>query len=187
MSRLALFPVSLLMTLLLAGCQPRAPLPAYGEVTRFELTDQQNRPFDSSQLKGHVWVADFIYTTCGAVCPRLTSQMRQVQDALSGSNVRLVSFTVDPAHDTPERLEKYARAHGADDKMWRFLTGPVKTLQELDRNAFKLGNVDGSLEHSTRFVLIDGRAQIRGYYETSEADAISRLIGDAKLLMNRQS
>jgi cytochrome oxidase Cu insertion factor (SCO1/SenC/PrrC family) len=71
--------------------------------------------------------------------------------------------------------------------MWLFLTGPVKTLQELDRNAFKLGNVDGSLEHSTRFVLIDGHAQIRGYYETSETDAISRLISDAKLLLNRQS
>ena len=178
--------VFLIPLIFLAGCRSQPPLPSYGAVSGFQLTDQRNRPFESSVLNGHVWVADFIYTTCGAICPRLTSQMRQVQDALSGSNVRLVSFTVDPAHDTPQQLAQYARTHGAKEEMWYFLTGPTETLQHLDRDTFHLGNVDGSLQHSSRFVLVDPRAQIRGYYDTSEADAISRLIGDIKMLLNRE-
>lgn len=171
----------------LTGCHSAAPFPSYGAIPAFQLTDQQNRPFHSSELDGHVWVADFMYTTCGAICPRLTSQMHDVQTALAGSNTRLVSFTVDPAHDTPAQLKQYARTHDANEQMWYFLTGPVETLQQLDRNAFKLGNVDGSLQHSSRFVLVDQRAQIRGYYETSEPDAISRLISDVKTLLNRES
>ncbi|MGH9592186.1 MAG: SCO family protein [Bryobacteraceae bacterium] len=179
--------IFLAILICLTGCRSAAPLPSYGAIPEFQLTDQQNRPFHSSALNQHVWVADFIYTTCGAICPRLTSQMHDVQNAFAGSSVRLVSFTVDPGHDTPQQLQQYARSHGANEQMWYFLTGPVETLQQLDRNAFKLGNIDGSLQHSSRFVLVDEGARIRGYYDTSEADAISRLIGDIKTLLNSES
>lgn len=115
----------------------------------------------------------------------MTSQMAKVQDEFRGlSDLKFVSFTVDPAHDTPEQLAKYAREHHAAEGAWYFLTGAQDTLQMLDRDAFKLGNVDSSLQHSSRFVLLDRHSQIRGYYDTSEPDAIPHLIADIKDLLN---
>jgi protein SCO1 len=96
--------------------------------------------------------------------------------------VHLVSFTVDPKNDTPPVLAEYAKVHGASPAMWSFLTGPVATLQTLDRDAFKLGNVDGSLQHSTRFVLVDRQSRIRAYYDTSDPSSIPKLISDIREL-----
>ncbi len=165
---------------MLSACGKSKPaLPAYGAVTGFELVDQNGKRFTPAQLAGHVWVADFIYTSCEGVCPRMTSQMGEVQKALSAfPDLRLVSFSVDPDNDTPEKLNAYAQLHHAREGVWYFLTGSKNTLQKLDRETFKLGNVDGSLQHSSRFVLVDPALQIRGYYDTSEKDAISRLLDD---------
>lgn len=168
--------------LLLAACQHKIELPEYGSVPQFTLTTQSGQPFDGvKELSGQVWVADFIYTTCPGPCPRMTSQMRRVQQAVEKS-VKLVSFTVDPAHDTPAVLAAYAQVHHAAPENWYFLTGPVAALQSLDKDVFKLGDVDSSLQHSTRFVLMDRRMQIRGYYDTSDPDAIGHLIDDIHAL-----
>src|SRR5208282_1413256 len=106
---------------------------------------------------------------CSGPCPRMSSQMHQVQKALSGRDgVRLVSFTVDPAHDTPEVLAAYGHNFEAQTGRWFFLTGSQPVLQHLCRDVFLLGDVDGSLDHSTRFVLIDQASRVRGFYDTSE-------------------
>lgn len=170
-----------LLFLFVVGCSK--PLPELGAVAPFQLTDHTNKPFDSSQLNGKVWIADFMFTTCPGPCPRMTSQMHQVQMALEADGIRLVSFTVDPEHDTPEVLAEYAAKFKASPGVWHFLTGSTGDLNYLARNVFKLGVVDGSLEHSTRFVLVDGSGQIRGYYLTSEPDAIPNLIRDARALL----
>lgn len=168
----------------LAGCAARAGLPTYSTVPDFTLTEQSGASFDGArELAGKVWIADFIYTTCPGPCPRMSSQMHQVEDALQGVNdVRLVSFTIDPEHDTPAVLAAYAGHFEARAGTWFFLTGSRATLNHLCRDVFMLGNVDGSLEHSTRFVLVDRASRVRGYYETTEADAIARVIADAKRL-----
>jgi protein SCO1 len=165
----------------LAACSRQTPaLPVLGQIPPFQLIAQDGRPFDSRVLAGKVWVADFIYTTCPGPCPRMTSQMREVQDAVSRlPDIRLVSFTVDPANDTPPVLAAYGKLHGASPAIWYFLTGAVPTLQMLDRDAFKLGNLDATMQHSTRFVLLDRQSRIRGYYETSDAAAIPKVIADA--------
>ena len=111
--------------------------------------------------------------------------MHQVQTALP-EKVRLVSFTVDPARDTPEVLAAYASHFEAQQGRWFFLTGPQEMLHHLGRDVFMLGNVDGNLEHSTRFVLIDKASRVRGFYLTSEEDAIPRLIADAKDLLGER-
>jgi protein SCO1/2 len=168
----------------LAGCAARAGLPQYSTVPDFTLTDQTGAAFHSSeQLKNTVWIADFIYTTCPGPCPRMSSQMHQVENALAGTGVKLVSFTVDPERDTPPVLAEYAQHFGATPGIWFFLTGTADNLHRLSRNAFMLGDVDGTLEHSTRFVLIDRASRVRGYYESPEPDAIPRLIADAKALV----
>lgn len=175
--------------LLLASCAERAPrLEVFGDIPHFQLTSQDGKPFDSHTLAGKIWVADFIYTTCPGPCPRMTSQMREVQDAVSSiRDVRLVSFTIDPANDTPPVLAAYAQVHGASAAMWYFLTGPVRTLQMLDRDAFKLGDIDGTLQHSTRFVLVDRQGRIRAYYDTSEGSSISKVISDVRALAQERT
>jgi protein SCO1/2 len=177
-----------LSMLALAGCTASGglsptSLPSYGVVPDFALTDQSNQPFLSANtLRGKVWIADFIFTNCAGPCPRMSAQMRKVDDALRPhiSDLRLVSFTVDPARDTPEVLAKYAEHYQAEPGVWFFLTGPRPTLHNLARNVFLLGDVNGDLEHSTRFVLIDRQSRVRGYYLTSDDDAIPKLIADAK-------
>jgi protein SCO1/2 len=174
-----LFAVLALVVALTACSQRRPSLEELGDIPQFELVAQDGQPFHSQALAGKIWVADFIYTTCPGPCPRMTSQMREVQDAvLKIPDVRLVSFTVDPAQDTPRVLADYAKTHGAASSIWYFLTGPVATLQMLDRDAFKLGNVNAAMQHSTRFVLVDRQARIRGYYDTSESSAIPKVISD---------
>lgn len=173
---------------LLAGCSARASLPAYETVPEFSLTDQSGAKFDSgSKLKGHVWVADFMFTNCPGPCPRMSKQMSEVQAALGGTDARMISLTVDPDHDTPPVLAQYATYYKARPGVWFFLTGDVATLQHLDRDVFTLGDIDGTLEHSTRFVLVDRKSQVRGFYLTSDADAIPRVIADAKRLLKDKS
>jgi protein SCO1 len=173
----------------LAACSPpKANLDSFGPVPNFQLVSQTGQPFDSHALDGKIWVADFIYTTCPGPCPRMTSQMGEVRKAVEKiPRVKLVSFTVDPERDTPPVLADYAKLHNAASDQWYFLTGSQATLQTLDRNVFKLGNVDGKLMHSTRFVLIDAHRQIRGYYDTSDAGSIQRLIDDIYALARERS
>jgi protein SCO1/2 len=173
----------------LAAClRHNSALPVYYDVPAFDLVAQDGQPFHSAVLTGKIWVADFIYTTCPGPCPRMTSQMHEVQDAIvTMPDVKLVSFTVDPARDTPPILAAYAKLHGAYSERWYFLTGPETTLQRLDRDVFKLGNLDTSMQHSTRFVLVDRRSRIRGYYDTSESQAMARLIEDISALSREES
>jgi protein SCO1/2 len=169
------------LALILASlaCSHTPAVEVFGNIPKFDLVAQNGQPVQSQSLEGKVWVADFIYTTCPGPCPRMTSQMREVQDAVSKiPDVRLVSFTVDPAQDTPSVLAAYAKTHGASPSIWYFLTGPVSTLQMLDRDAFKLGNLDASMQHSTRFVLVDRQSRIRGYYDTSDPASIPKVISD---------
>jgi protein SCO1 len=178
-----------LSALALCGCSHvSAKVESLGAVPDFTLTDQTGAEFSSAtQLHNVDWIADFIYTTCPGPCPRMSAQMHEVERQLADvEGVKLVSFTVDPAHDTPPVLAEYAQRFGAKPGVWFFLTGPKQTLQHLSRDAFKLGDVSGNLEHSTRFVLIDRKSQIRGYYLTSEADAIARLVADTKALQRRE-
>ena len=165
-----------LAILSLTACAKHQPaFPDYGLVPEFQLTDQNGQPFDSKALNGRIWVADFFFTTCPGPCPRMTSQMHQVQQA---TTVKLVSFTVDPARDTPPKLAAYAQVHNASPARWSFLTGSSETLNHLGLDVFKLNKVDGTLQHSTRFALIDRASHIRAYYDTSEPGAIQKLIDD---------
>jgi protein SCO1/2 len=128
-------------------------------------------------------VADFIYTTCTGPCPMMTSPMRHVQASTAEiPEVRLVSFTVDPAHDTPPALAEYAGRFKAQPGRWYFLTGDAAPLNDLGRSAFHLNSVDGSLVHSTRFTLVDRQGRIRGYYSTDEDGFMPKLLSDIRRL-----
>jgi len=174
------------------GCGGRdASLPVLGTVPEFHLVDRDGRPFGSEQLDGRPWVAGFIFTRCPDVCPAVTTQMKRVQDGLAGTGdgPPLVSFSVDPTHDTAEVLDAYARRYGAA-KTWHFLTGERTAIARLLMDGFKVAFADDGPEtnpitHSDRLVLVDGARRIRGYYHgRTEAD-VDRLIADASHLAAR--
>jgi len=173
----------LVLALVLGSCVKPRDLPVFGEVPEFQLTAQTGQTFDSRLLDGHVWVADFIYTTCTGPCPMMTTHMRQLQNSTAETpDVLLVSMTVDPLHDTPPVLTAYARHFKQDPSRWFFLTGEAGKLNDLGVHGFKLNSVDGSLTHSTRFVLVDRERRIRGFYTTGEDAFMPQLLHDIRQL-----
>jgi protein SCO1 len=164
---------------------------SYGTVPEFELVNQDGKNFGLRDLRGKIWIADFIYTTCPGPCPMISNRMSELQEPLKNTDVHLVSFSVDPAKDTPQILRGYAEKLGAEPGRWDFLTGPQSTIYNLSRNGFKLAISDGSDAygipvHSTRMILVDRHGEIRGYYDAVEADAVTKLVADTTHLLREQ-
>jgi cytochrome oxidase Cu insertion factor (SCO1/SenC/PrrC family) len=177
----------IILLLVLAGCAKK-DLPVMSNVPDFKLTERSAREVRRDELAGKVWVADFIFTQCAGTCPLMTANMKKLQDALP-AEIQFVSFSVDPAHDTPEVLKAYADSNGADPKRWLFLTGDKDTMYKISIDGFKLaldatgGTPAEPIVHSTRFVLVDRQGRIRGYYGMEDGDALERLKSDAKGLL----
>jgi protein SCO1/2 len=174
----------------------------YGEVPSFVLTERSGRRVTTADLLGFVWVADFIYTECTETCPTQSLQLAQLQREFAGAHdLRLISLTVDPAHDTPEILRAYAERYGAGERWW-FLTGNKREIYCLAREGFRLGVTDprsadvpdctrsawltpsaawashgshGIVMHSARMVLVDRVGQIRAYHLATDQDSMARL------------
>jgi protein SCO1/2 len=151
----------------------------------FTLTDQDGKPFGSKQLRGKIWVADFVFTTCTGLCPVMTEQMHEFQKLTSESGIQMVSFSVDPEHDTPAALTQYARMNNADLSRWHFLTGDKEMLWNIS-NSMKLavGKGDGSHQvmHSSHFLLVDGDGHVRGVYDYKNSGYLKQLVADANSL-----
>lgn len=165
------------------------PPPKMYTLPGFALTSEKNLPYGSEQLRGKVWVASFVFTSCPSICPDLMEKMQQVQHRTrnAGAAVQLVTFTVDPENDTPDKLHAYARRFKASPYRWTFLTGDYTVLEDTIVAGFKLAMGKDAetfqLFHSERFVLIDQEGRIRGYYEATDA-GVEKLSGDITLLLN---
>jgi protein SCO1 len=153
------------------------PLPVIGRVAPFTLTSQESRPVSLADFTNRVWLADIIFTRCAGPCPRLTQQMRQVQDALPKEcAAKLVTLTTDPEFDTPSVLKKYGEHFGADFSRWTFFTGTKSEIAAVAASSLKLSAQPVKPEeqkdsadlfiHTTIFVLVDKHAQLRGFFET---------------------
>jgi len=178
----------------LRGRAPRGDSPpVLGTLPSFSLIERSGRPVSSADLAGRPWVADFVFTRCSGMCPALSTRMAELRRKLreQGLSARLVSFSVDPSHDTPAVLTEYAGRFGADDDWW-FVTGDRDALYQLIGQGFRLSvaersptasDTDGELiTHSDRFVLVDGEGRIRGYYHGIDADAVPALLRDLAAL-----
>ncbi len=146
------------------------PLPVYGDVTDFHLTNQVGQVVDLGDLKGKVWVADIIFTRCPGPCLAMTRRMKAVAEALPPSlPVEFISLTADPNYDTPAVLKAYSEQHKADSRRWQFLTGPKEAVYSLATKGLKLAlvenaesrSIDEQFIHSTRFVVVDRQGRIR--------------------------
>jgi protein SCO1 len=165
-----------------------AALPVLGRVPAFTLANRDGRAVRLADLAGAPWIADFVFTRCGSSCPLLSARLARLDRTLPpGPGIRLVSFSVDPAHDTPVVLERYARSLAAS-RRWLFLTGRQQDEEQIRRLSlgFKLALEPGAeteaILHSTRFVLVDADGAIRGTYQALDPEALRRLEGDARAL-----
>jgi len=145
----------------------------------YVLVDQQGRPFSPETLRGKVWVAGFVFTTCPSSCPVVTQAMHDLRARFDryGVDVEMVSFTVDPKADTPEVLAQYMADQALPSEHWRFVTGEPQAVLGLVRSGFKLGvgqreadaeGVAYDIAHSTKLALVDGDGGVRGFYGISD-------------------
>lgn len=164
-------------------------LPVLGQLPPFSLKERSGKDVALADLAGRVWVADFFFTRCSGPCPKMSAEMAELQRTFKplGERVRLVSISVDPGFDTPQVLVQYAKRFGADPAGWWFVTGEYEAVQRLAIQGFKLGATDNILIHSEKFVLVDAKGRIRGYYESSDVGAVQRLVEDAWILLNREA
>ena len=165
--------------------QKRPALPVLWDIPDFQLTNSENRIISPASLRGKVWVADFIFTTCAGPCPVMTEHMGELQALFAKQpDVRFVSISVNPEYDTPAVLAAYGKDHGADFSRWSFLTGELDVVQKLAAEGFKFGSLDEPIMHSVRFALIDRKGRMRGSYIATDDDAIRRLPADIESLLN---
>jgi len=164
----------------------------YGAVPDFRLTERNGGDVSLAQLRGKIWIADFIYTTCTDTCPLQTAAMAKLQKEFAAqASIQFVSVTVDPERDTLQVLSAYADKHEADRQRWYFLTGQRDQVIKLVRDGFHLSvaafpdsaEQSGMIPHSPRFVLVDQQAQIRGYYDSREMAGLARLRNDIETLL----
>jgi protein SCO1 len=186
---------SVCLVLLVVGLvRPRQePLQRLGRLPAFSFTRQDGQPFGLKQLEGRPWVANFIFTRCPTICPVFTRKMAGVQKQTADlDGLALVSFSVDPKYDTPERLAAYAQKHGANPARWSFLTGDYEQLKDTIVGGFKIamGREEGgdendiaSIFHGSHFVLVDRSGELRGYYNSEHDDDVERLVRDAARLV----
>jgi protein SCO1 len=179
---LAVFSVRMVLAQRLSAPPPILELPAYN------LTNEQGQPFGAENLRGKTYIANFVFTSCPSVCPKLSKRMADVQERTKdlGDALHLVTFSVDPENDTPEVLKGYAQKYAADPKRWVFLTGQLKDIEPVIVKGFKMmldkkPSPSGMFEivHGEKFVLVDGKGFIRGFYDATN-EGIDALIKDAR-------
>ncbi|MDX1630880.1 MAG: SCO family protein [Thermoanaerobaculia bacterium] len=176
-----------------AGPEGGAELPVVSEIPPFELRSQRGESVARGDLAGRPWIVDLIFTRCQLSCPRMTETMSSLGPSLP-RGVRRVSVTTDPEFDRPEVLADYARSRGIDpdEEDWLFLTGEQEEIRRLVTEGLLLGyerakpeagsEPDQPIVHSTRFVLVDADARVRGYYDAFEEEELDRLTRDARSL-----
>ncbi len=167
------------------------------KVNNISLTNQLGQIVSLDSLNGKVIVADFFFTHCPNICPALTRNMKQLQDALKlkdetkradTSFVHFVSFTVDPKRDSAETLKKYGDKFGVDPDVWWMLTGDKKNIYDFALNELKMGIADGegadsNFIHTQKMVLLDKDHVVRGYYDGLDSISLAKLANDIVFIM----
>lgn len=182
------------------ACQPAGPLPIIGPssiqngdtiyhtIAPFEFVNQHNKPINNQKLKNNIYIADFFFTGCPSICPRVRIEMLKIYDAFeTHPDIKLVSHTLDPRNDTPEKLKRYADNLEVSADKWYFLTGEKDELMEISRSYFVAALDDpdapGGIEHSGRILLIDKAGHIRAQTEGTEPSQTSGFIRQVKQLL----
>lgn len=178
------------VALLLVFSQCSKTLPQLGQLPDFQLQDHNGQTVSPKNFQGKVVAVNFVFTSCAGTCPLLTERMKKVQNFIENtqkdkqnSPYHIVSFSVDPDRDTPEVLRKYMKSYEVNPKIWSFLTGPYQEVEKTVVQGFKISMAKAPTDqakedseepvydviHGEKFILIDPKGQIRGYFDATEA------------------
>ncbi|HRH67912.1 MAG TPA: SCO family protein [Flavobacteriales bacterium] len=166
----------------------------YAEVPPFSFIDRYGKPFTDNDVKGKIVIADFFFTRCTTICPRMSINMQQLQLKLNDEaykDVVFLSHTVDPENDTPAVLDAYAKKLEADPSRWKFLTGNAVDIYRMGNTGYLLSALEDTASaeqfvHDGRFVLVDKQRHIRGYYDGTTATGMNALAADLKMLLKEE-
>lgn len=166
----------------------------YNHIPPFKLIDQNGKTVNQSVVKDKIYVADFFFTRCGTICPRISSQLTRVQDIFRNNpSVVFLSHTVDPEHDRPAQLKAYAEKYEAIPGKWFFLTGDKAEIYDLAMHGYYLPTVDAGVKdgkpdetfiHSEKLVLVDKEGIVRGFYDGTNKEQVDRLILEIRVLLD---
>lgn len=160
------------------------------QIPDFSFTNQFNQTITQKDVAGKVYVADFFFTSCDAICPMMQSQLTRVQQAMAAeNNYRILSHTLDPENDSVPVLRSFARKFGAKDSIWYLLTGDKKDIYQIGIEGYKqsmLRDSNNVINHAGRFVLVDENRMIRGFYNALDSGEVDMLINDLSYLIYKE-
>ena len=160
----------------------------FHKIAPFSLTNQNGLTVTEKDYMNKIYVADFFFTTCPSICPKMTANMGLIQENIKTDNqVLLLSFSVTPEIDSVQQLKSYAIEKGVIDSKWNLLTGNKKEIYELARKSYLAVKTDGDGEehdmiHTENFILVDPEKRIRGFYNGTDINAMDELLSDIKVL-----
>lgn len=198
--------LALIAGLFLLSCSEKGPLPIHGPKEFLEGVDkdtvyhtipfwnfenQEGDRIGSEFYYGKVYIADFFFTHCPTICPKMLESLKVVQEELKDLDIEIVSYTVDPKNDNVERLKWYAENNKINTYNWNFVTGNQNEIYELGVNGYFLPNQEDALApggflHSEKIVLLDKQSRIRGWYDGTNQQEVIKLIEDIKRLVNEK-
>jgi len=160
----------------------------YHTIADFSFVNQNGKTITQKDYEGKIYVADFFFTTCGSICPKMTTNLAGVQKAIANNpKVMLLSHTVFPEVDSIPVLKEYAKKHGVIDSKWNLVTGDKKEIYTMARKSYlavKLGRPDQlyDMVHTENFILVDQKRRVRGFYDGTNKDEMQRLLDDIEFL-----
>ncbi len=160
----------------------------FHKIAPFEMTNQNGETITDEDYNGKIYVADFFFTTCPTICPKMTANMGELQRVFrKDSQVMLLSFSVTPKVDSVAQLKRYATEKGVEDSKWNLVTGDKKEIYTLARQSYLAVKSDGDggkydMIHTENFILVDPEQRIRGFYDGTDSEALQILVDDILLL-----
>ena len=160
----------------------------FHKIAPFTLTNQNGKIVTEQDYDNKIYVADFFFTTCPTICPKMTENMGQLQNEfLEDSQIKFISFSVTPQIDSVQQLKKYAIEKGVNDSKWNLVTGNKKEIYSLARKSYLAVKDDGDggqfdMIHTENFILVDPEKRIRGFYDGTDIEAMNTLITDISIL-----
>ena len=160
----------------------------YHKIAPFSFENQNGKTITQDDYEGKIYIADFFFTTCPTICPKMTANMGSIQEKiLNDSSVMLLSYSVTPKIDSVPRLKKYAIEKGVNDEKWNLLTGNKKEIYTMARKSYLVVKEDGDggpydMIHTENFILVDPKKRIRGFYDGTDTLAMRELLIDLEIL-----
>ncbi len=162
----------------------------FPKIPSFEYLNQDSVMIKSSSMKGKIWVADFIFTNCQSICPKMTDEMKRLNNLTKdlSNSIQFMSFSIDPKTDSPHVLKNYINAKGITAKNWQFFTGSEARTHALGIDNFLIVAQEdieaaGGYAHSEAFTLVDREGYVRGVYKTTDSKQVDKLEKDIRKLL----